>query len=134
MAGIASYVRGGLMAVNARSLIAGDLGVEETTEFENREANDVDATSKIIARNDPARLALIVVNQSSNQINVRVARTATTTTGYVLPSNGDTLLLTWREDLHMVTREYHAISSSDNSACYILEITVAGVQVLGGGP
>jgi hypothetical protein len=120
------------MAVTARSLIADNLGVEETNEFENREANDIDTADKIIARNDPARLALLIVNQSDNQLNLRPGLTATTSTGFVLPGNGDTLLVTWRDDLHMVTREWHGIAAGANSACYVLEVTVAGVQPIMG--
>lgn len=117
------------MAINTAALIADLLGVEETIEFENREASDVNIANTVIAKQDPSRLALLVVNESAVQVNIRGGRSATTTSGIVLPANGDHVLYRYDTDFHMVTREFNAVAAADASAVYILEVCISGVQV-----
>ena len=61
------------MVTNAYDLVRDRWGVD-TEDHENPEATDADTTEKIVFRNNPNRVAFVIINLSAN--NVFVARTS----------------------------------------------------------
>ncbi|MDO8682635.1 MAG: hypothetical protein Q7N50_04050 [Armatimonadota bacterium] len=80
------------------------------------DANDVDATDKIIARENPNRAALIVINTSTGTIYLRPRISATTSAGIVLVPSGGSMSISAPEDGPLAAYEWHAIGSAGNLA------------------
>ena len=83
---------------------------------EIEDANDVDATDKIIARENPNRAALIIVNVSTGTIYLRPRKPATTSAGIVLVPSGGSISISAPEDGPLAAYEWHAIGSAGNLA------------------
>lgn len=103
-------------------LIEQNLGVN--VEYRFGDATDADTADKIIARNDPGRVALVVVNLSANIAYIRPIRIATSTASIRLAPSGGSIAMNWRDDLILQALEWHAIASVDNSSIFVLEAVI----------
>lgn len=92
-----------------------------TQPFYNRDASDADIADKIIARNNPGRISLTVVNLGTDKVYLRPQGIASATVGIELDSGGGSLSLNWRDDGTLPTLEWHAMSPTDNQNLFIIE-------------
>ena len=76
----------------------------------------------IIAKNDPKRIALIIINLSTNVIYVKPKEQASATSGIRLAPSGGSVSMNWTTDLHLPAQEWHAIASGASSAIYITSV------------
>ena len=60
---------------------------------------DIDTTAKEIWRQDPNRIGLLFVNLSANDVFFNIRPDVSTTNGIQLVGSGDSLVLSWKEDL-----------------------------------
>lgn len=109
-------------------LVAREFGVEVDV-VDSRDATSVGTTDVIVARNDPRRVGLIVVNLSANVVYLRPLQPASTTTGIRLTSNGGTVLMNWRADMVMPALEWHGIADGAGSAIFVLEVLIGRGRV-----
>ena len=101
-------------------LLARELGAKLAFRF--GEAATADIASKIIARNDPGRVALIIVNLSAATVRVRPLSPASATAGIVLTASGGSVAMNWRDDAILQALEWHAQASADTSAILVIEV------------
>ncbi len=109
--------------VSLHNLINQRFGVR-TRSVDNREATAITITSQVIARNDSARLALNIVNQGQQVVNVRNQDAPTAAIGYSIGPNGGSLTLNLDEDFNMVGHEWQAITPSGTSTLFVQEVLV----------
>ena len=103
-------------------LIEQKLGV--TIDFRFGELTSVGTASAEAARNDPGRVALLMVNLSSNTITVRPVHDATTAQGIRLTANGGCFTANWQDDLILPALRWSAISSGSSSSVFVLEAVI----------
>jgi hypothetical protein len=112
---------------NTALVIQNEYGVG-SYENENPVTNQVGVADVIIARNNPARVVLsIALLAGGGTITIRPSLPADATHGLVL-SQGQYIRFEWKDDLDLVTREWHAIASGAGQTIYVLE------QLLASGP
>lgn len=87
----------------------------------------VGTSAVAIAKNDPRRVALVVVNLSANTIYLRPLGTPSSSSGIVLTPSGGIMALNWREDLHLPSLEWQAVASGAASAILVLSVLVGRV-------
>ena len=104
-------------------LIDRELGIKVDYRF--GDDTDADQADKIIARNEPGRVSLIIVNLSGNTVYVRPLHAATTAASILLSPTGGSVAMNWRDDLILQALEWHAIASADNSAILVIEAIIA---------
>lgn len=75
-----------------------------------------------IAKNDPARVEIVVVNLSSNNCYVQNGNTASTSSGFELTGGGGTITEDFRSDLTLPTTQVWAVCSAASSKMYVLEV------------
>lgn len=104
-------------------LIAEKLGVE--VDFRFGEVTQVGAASEIIARLDPGRAALVIVNLHATQtLTVRMREEATATAGIRLNPAGGSMSINWVDDLIMPALDWYGIGSGANTSLYIIEAII----------
>lgn len=108
---------------SVHELIAQKWGVR-TTEREDNVTAAVGTASELIARDDPTRLALLVVNLSGNTLFVRPRKPASTTIGIRISPNGGALSSNWEDDFTLPAKDWNAIAGGAASAIYVLEILI----------
>jgi hypothetical protein len=99
------------------------LGVQ-IAERQNPLVASVGITDVTIARNDPGRVGLTIINLSANNVYVRPVSAATTTAGILLSANGGSLTVSMDEDYMLPTYEWHAIASAAASAIFVTESVI----------
>jgi hypothetical protein len=112
---------------NVRSvydLISDRFGVGGIEVIINRENVDVDIADKVIARLDPARVGLVIINLGTSPIFVSPTNAAATTRGIRLSENGGNLTLNYLDDLALCAYEWHGVSSVDNMGLFTLDVLV----------
>jgi hypothetical protein len=80
------------------------------------ESTTVTTTDAIIARRDPKRLALTIINLSVNTIYVRPNFAASSMSGMVLSPGGGFVNVSYPDDFALAAEEWHAIASGIGSA------------------
>jgi len=96
---------------------------------ENTEGTTIGTTAGVIAKNNPRRVALVVVNLSANQIYIRPAQAPSATAGILVPPNGGSITMNANDDMILPSLEWQAVASGAASAYYTLELMiVAGVR------
>lgn len=104
-------------------LLASRLGVGDIDVGINRDASDIDIADKIIARNDPARVALVIINLGTVSVFVTPQIPATTTRGIVLGASGGSVSMNWQDDLVLPALEWHGASNgTDNQSILVVEV------------
>jgi hypothetical protein len=106
-------------------LLAARLGVRGISVRPNFSASDLDIASKIIAENDPARVALLVVNLGSSVGYIRPLGVPTSTAGIRLGASGGSMSINWQDDMALPALEWQGIAEADNSALFVLELRLA---------
>lgn len=96
-----------------------------TTSRDNAENTSIGVASLLIARQNPNRLALVVINLSPNNIFLRPRQDATTSIGIRLNANGGSVSITMEFDFLLPTFDWFAIASAAASSIYVLETLVA---------
>ena len=93
---------------------------------ENPVTASVGVTDVVILKNNPRRLALIIINLSANTVYVRPgSNAASATAGIVLISGGGSLTMDPISDFNLASLEWHAIASGAASSIYVLGLIVA---------
>lgn len=87
----------------------------------NKKESDVDIAMKRIIDNNPNRASFLIVNLSANQIYVSPQNDVSSTKGIYVAPNGGTMLMQWDIDFELVTSEFFAVASANNSSVFILE-------------
>jgi hypothetical protein len=105
---------------SVREQIAKRLGVE-IAERQNPLVASVGVADVTIARNDPGRVSLTIINLSANTIYVRPVNPATIAAGILLSANGGSLTVSMDEDFMLPTYEWHAIATAALSAIFVTE-------------
>ena len=103
-------------------LVEARLGIH--LDFAITNSKTIGTTSEIIAKNNPGRTNLTIVNLSSNTLYLSPLYTASTTNGILLGSGGGALTLNYWDDLIQPTLEWHAIASGSSSAVFVIEATI----------
>jgi len=93
---------------------------------QNQETSTVGTTAVVITKNNPNRLALVVVNLSTNTVYLRPQGTPSSSVGIVLTPGGGLLALSLIEDYILQTLEWSAVASGADSDLLILELIGVG--------
>jgi len=91
---------------------------------ENPVRKTVGTTAAMIARNNPDRFAIIIINLSANTLYVAFDSEVSSTKGIRLGANGGSYTLIAEEDLELTAHELWAIATGINSAIYVAEVVV----------
>ena len=111
--------------VNIRSvyeLVEARLGIR--LDFAVTNSKTIGTSSEVIAKNNPGRTNLTIVNLSNNTLYLSPLDTASSTNGILLGSGGGSLALNYWDDLIQPTLEWHAIASGSGSAVFTIEATI----------
>ncbi len=93
---------------------------------ENPVISTIGLTSDIFLRHDPRRVALIIVNLSSNDLFIRPNGPAASTLGIQVVSSGGSAIFNWREDFTLPSLEWNCIGSAVGTTFYVLELLIGG--------
>jgi len=104
-------------------LIAKEYGAEVSAE-DPADNLSIGVADLIICRNNPRRVALVIINLSVNVVYVKPGSIATTTSGIRLGAAGGSVSLNWQSDLHLPSLEWHAIASGAASAIYMTSVVL----------
>ena len=111
--------------LNIRSvyeLVEARLGIR--LDFAITNSKTIGTTSEVIAKNNPGRTNLTIVNLSGNTLYLSPLDTASTTNGILLGSGGGALALNYWDDLIQPTLEWHAVASGSSSAVFVIEASI----------
>lgn len=99
---------------NINDLISREFGADVRVD-DNPLTTDIDTTAKEIWRQDPNRIGLLFVNLSANDVFFNIRPDVSTTNGIQLVGSGDSLVLSWKEDLILPSLSWYALSDVNNS-------------------
>ena len=85
-------------------------------DFAVTNSKTIGTTSEVIAKNNPGRTNLTIVNLSSNTLYLSPLDTASSTNRILLGAAGGSLALNYWDDLIQPTLEWHAIAAGSSSA------------------
>jgi len=83
---------------------------------------NVDIARTSVLRNDPARLAAVIVNLSAVAVFLAPDPLVSATHGIRLAANGGSLILTWDTDFDVTAWEWFGVADADNADVYTLEV------------
>jgi len=104
-------------------LLARQYGVQVST-AQNPDATSLGTTDAIVARTNPRRVGLTVINLSVNNIYLRPLTPASASAGILLVPQGGSLTVTWQDDLALPALEWHGIADAAGSAIFVQEVLV----------
>lgn len=107
------------MAVNLTDLIERLYGVHSTFELDPMVASVGVAVVRVLS-NDPRRVAFTIVNLSAVAIYVKPKGDVSATSGIRLAPNGGTLVIGFRDDLHLPGLEWYAIADAAASSIFTI--------------
>ena len=108
------------MALSVAGMIQALLGVN-TYQVTDRETATVGLTAVRVARGNPQRAFLLIVNLSANTIYVSPDNRPSAAHGIILTPNGGSVSVIWDRDLELTTAEWFAIAGGAASAIMVLE-------------
>ncbi len=79
-------------------------------------------TPEKVFDNNPDRVALVIVNLSSNNIYLGFTRDVSANKGIIISPNGGSFSMVYDEDFHAVGWEIWGVASGLNSPIYCIEI------------
>ncbi len=88
---------------------------------ENAAGSEVGVVAEVIARNNPMRASLLVVNMSANVMYIGLTAAVAATHGMIIAPNGGSILFQWDRDFELVTEEWYCVAAGANSDIYVLE-------------
>jgi len=89
---------------------------------ENPKTTTVNTNPSVIAGNNPNRLALVVINLSSNTVWIAPSSDVSSEKGIYLASGGGGVSFVFEEDFILPSLEWYAVASLADSAIYVLEV------------
>jgi hypothetical protein len=110
-------------ALNTADLIEKRFGVHTTTR-DNPEIAAVGVAALRVFRNNPRRLAAVIVNLSANAMYLALTPTVAATLGIYLAPNGGSITMSLDSDFELVTREWWVIAAGAASALYSLSTEI----------
>jgi len=101
------------MALTVQELIQEHYGTDNIFTLRNPEGIvTASTTAAQIVKNNPNRVAMIVVNLSDVPIYLNNSSTVSSTNGFRISSNGGSFFIEWRLDGAQPSREWWVVSSS----------------------
>ena len=88
----------------------------------NPVTDTVATTATMILKNNPDRLAWLIVNLSANRGYIGFDRQVAPTRGIPVEASGGIVISNWREDGELVIHEVHAINLVAAGTWYIVEV------------
>lgn len=110
---------------NAADLIADRYGVR-TVSLDNPEISTIGLTAARVFKNNPRRLALVVINLSANAMYLALTLDVAATKGIYLAPNGGSVNMTLDDDFELVEREWWIIAAGAASSLYSLSVEIYG--------
>ena len=101
-------------------LVKERLGIP-TYRNDNPVVSSVGVTATLIARRNPNRIWLTIVNLSANVLYVGPFSDVSTTKGYYLSANGGTLTVDYINDMELSGDDWYAIATGAASPILIVE-------------
>ncbi len=112
------------MARAVQDLLREQLNLDGFTR-ENPESVVIGVTAEIVARNNPNRAALLIVNLSTDDMFARPRLAPSAIAGIRLGPSGGALVVRWDEDFELPTAEWQLIADLAASPYYLLEFLLA---------
>jgi len=109
------------MSKTVVDLIEDELGVAVGTN-ENPEITQSTTSVLTLFRQNPNRVAAVVVNLSSNVMFISPSGDASTSKGIRLGPNGGSVSLTWRDDFTLPAKEWTIVSDTGTNNLFSLEV------------
>jgi len=94
----------------------------KTRSVENPVIAAIPAVAGIILRNNPDRLAFVIVNLGANPAYLGLTNAVGVANGIYVPANGGSVTMYWQEDFQMVGWAWWAVAPAGASNCYVLEV------------
>jgi len=89
---------------------------------EDAVVTQVTTTARVIARNNPDRLQVMMMNLSASNVFVRPSQAPTTTTGILLTPLGGFVVFNVKDDGPLAFIEWQGIGAAIDLDIYVLEI------------
>ncbi len=106
--------------VTLRDLVRRELGAETFVDV-NRVVSSIGVAAVQIMRQQPNRLAFVVVNLSPNDIHIGPFRDVSSSKGILLPPSGGSVVSIYTEDFDLVGYEWFGIAAAAASAILVVE-------------
>lgn len=87
----------------------------------NPEVSTVGTTAVLIAKNNPDRVGLTIINLSVNNMYISPVSGVSSTKGIEVPSNGGSVSMNFRDDGELPGFNFYAVASAAGSGIYVLE-------------
>lgn len=112
------------MPLTTTNDLISDLYGVTSFDVENPVTDTVTNSSTEILPVDPSRIAFTIINMSSDIIYLSPSFDPSSDKGILLQSNGGFWSVNFKDDLTLVTRSIHAISSGTSSKIYVIETSI----------
>ena len=113
------------MAVQTiRDLLNQLYGVAIAPRFQ-RDADIIGTAVQLVLRQDPSRIAFIIVNVGSFDVGIIPRGQPTGQKSFIVAANGGTLSGQWDEDGEVVSQEWRGFANGGASSCLIMETLIA---------
>ena len=106
-----------------QDMIRAEYGVDCTV-FTNREQTQVTTADRVIAKQNPKRLGLVVVNLSANIVYIRPIAAASATEAIQLNASGGMVSMNVHDDFVLPTMEWHGLGAAVNLAILVIEVCI----------
>ena len=108
---------------SVQDMIRSEYGVDIAV-FTNREQTQVTTTDRIIAKQDPKRLGLVVVNLGANIVYIRPIDAAASTDAIQLNASGGMVTMNAKDDFILPALEWHGLGAAINLNILTIEICI----------
>ena len=112
------------MARDVYSLIRDELGVDSVESVRNTVVS-AGVAGVQLWKQDPQRVAFVVVNLSANTVLISPGADVSATSGIALNPNGGSVTMLWRDDLHLPALEWFVIAPAGVSAIMAHAVRIA---------
>ncbi|HKC82550.1 MAG TPA: hypothetical protein VKD46_00980 [bacterium] len=106
-----------------RDLLNQQYGVVIAPRFQ-RDADIIGTVVQLVLRQDPSRIAFIIVNTGTFDVGIIPVGQPTGQKSFIVAANGGTLSGTWRDDGELINREWRGFANGGASSCLILETVI----------
>jgi len=77
-----------------------------------------------ILREDPNRIAVVIINLGANSMYIGFDREISSTRGILLSANGGSYTAFWKEDFTLCARAMYAIAPAGSVSVYVLALKI----------